>query len=242
LVKLLPDFGPENWTSLSRDQVSGLAAYRGPRRVTSFYYPDKHGILTSMVYDEERREAWTDKWPTYHLAVESTSGRASDPFYMNQALIEHVSTIRVVWLCCADTYCGRPYDSLSTTQPALRKGYPRSSVYQMFGLVRHILFTAIRIVSSTKEDCELRQALKSPWMTEMIYTLHLFSSCSLTGRDLFFDEIALYILLIYTCRKRANASHGKNSSFKSQVINCCNVFVTIYHEQNNGTLSVYSVV
>ena len=30
-----------------------------------------------------------------------------------------------------------------------------------------------------------------------------------------------------TCRKRADASHGKNSSFKSQVINCFNVFVTI---------------
>ena len=115
-----------------------------------------------MVYDEERREAWKGKWPTYHLAVESTSGKASDPFYMNRTLIEHVSTIRVVWLWCADTYCGRPYDSLSTTQPALRKGYPPSSVYQMFGLVRHILFTAIRIVSSTREDCELHQVLKSP--------------------------------------------------------------------------------
>jgi hypothetical protein len=30
-----------------------------------------------------------------------------------------------------------------------------------------------------------------------------------------------------TCRKRADASHGKNSSFKSQVINYINVFVTI---------------
>ena len=30
-----------------------------------------------------------------------------------------------------------------------------------------------------------------------------------------------------TCRKRADASHGKNSSFKSQVIDCFNVFATI---------------
>ena len=30
-----------------------------------------------------------------------------------------------------------------------------------------------------------------------------------------------------TCRKRANASHGKNSSFKSQEINFFNLFVTI---------------
>jgi len=30
-----------------------------------------------------------------------------------------------------------------------------------------------------------------------------------------------------TCRKRADALHGKNSSFKFQVINCFNAFVTI---------------
>jgi hypothetical protein len=30
-----------------------------------------------------------------------------------------------------------------------------------------------------------------------------------------------------TCRKRADALHSKNSSFKSQVMNCFNVFVTI---------------
>ena len=30
-----------------------------------------------------------------------------------------------------------------------------------------------------------------------------------------------------TCRRRADASHGKNLSFKSQVINYINVFVTI---------------
>jgi hypothetical protein len=35
------------------------------------------------------------------------------------------------------------------------------------------------------------------------------------------------ILASTTCRKRADALHGKNSSFKSQVINCFHVFVTI---------------
>jgi len=89
LTKLLPDFGPENWTSLSRDQVPGLKAYSGPRRVARFYYPDSHGILTGLVYNEETKGAWKGKWPTYHIAVESTSGRATEPFHMNQTLIEH---------------------------------------------------------------------------------------------------------------------------------------------------------
>ena len=34
-------------------------------------------------------------------------------------------------------------------------------------------------------------------------------------------------LFLKTCRKRANASHGKNSSFKSQAINFFNLVVTI---------------
>ena len=40
-------------------------------------------------------------------------------------------------------------------------------------------------------------------------------------------ELSYRPIVIITCRKRANASHGKNLSFKSWVINCCNVFVTI---------------
>jgi len=32
---------------------------------------------------------------------------------------------------------------------------------------------------------------------------------------------------IETCRKRADALHGKNLSFKSQAINCFDVFITI---------------
>jgi hypothetical protein len=97
LAKLLPSFGPENWKSLSRGQVPGMPRYSGPQHVASFCYDDSQGILTSMVYDENTKEAWTGRWPTYHIAVQSTSGKASEPFHMNQTLIEHVSTVITVF-------------------------------------------------------------------------------------------------------------------------------------------------
>jgi hypothetical protein len=97
LKNLLPGFGPDNWKSLSRDQVPGLPRYSGPQHVASFCYPDSDGVLTGMVYDEDTKEAWKGKWPTYHIAVQSTSGKASEPFYMNQTLIEHVGTVIAVF-------------------------------------------------------------------------------------------------------------------------------------------------
>ena len=46
----------------------------------------------------------------------------------------------------------------------------------------------------------------------------------------------------YTCRKRADASHSRNSSFKSQVTNCFNVSVTIITSKNMAYLmSVFFV-
>jgi hypothetical protein len=47
------------------------------------------------------------------------------------------------------------------------------------------------------------------------------------------DEVGMHqrkahkvVYLKQTCRKRADASHGKNLSFKSQMINCFDGFVT----------------
>ena len=94
LSKVLPNFGPENWTSRSRGKFPGQKPYTGPC-VTNFNYSDSCGTLTGLLYDEETKEAWKDKWPTYRLDVISTSGKPDEMFHMTRAQIEQVSGISV---------------------------------------------------------------------------------------------------------------------------------------------------
>jgi hypothetical protein len=96
LLKSLPNFGPENWTSESRAKYPGLT-YTADGEA-AFKYSDCNGAMTSLLYDEETKEAWNGSWPTYYLDVKSTSGRPGEPFWMTPDQAELVSAIGAYWL------------------------------------------------------------------------------------------------------------------------------------------------
>lgn len=81
LVRDLPDFGPENWTSELRGLADGFQPYQG-YAVADFVYHDTQGALTALWCGTTRNE-WTGKWPIYHIEVKSTSGDVVDPFHMS---------------------------------------------------------------------------------------------------------------------------------------------------------------
>ena len=88
---MLPDFGPDNWTSELRSEIPGFNTYP-PGSFGDFTYDDSKGALTELIYGAERKKAWNGLWPTYHLEVKaSLSGRAREPFHVSARQLEIVS-------------------------------------------------------------------------------------------------------------------------------------------------------
>lgn len=90
-MKLLPGFGPDNWTSELRQWVQGFTPYTG-ESVADITYHDYEGALTAIFYNEDQKEEWMDQWPTYYLEVKTTSRGLHEAFHMSRA---QVDTVRI---------------------------------------------------------------------------------------------------------------------------------------------------
>lgn len=78
----LPGFTEENWTSELRGKVKGTGSFDGVA-LADFTYRDEQGMLTGIVFGEDKQRAWAEAWPTYHLEVKSTSGGQGNVFHMS---------------------------------------------------------------------------------------------------------------------------------------------------------------
>ena len=86
LVRMLDDFGPNNWTSELRHCIPGFAPFRGNANVfADFTYDDTLGQLTRKWFGPEKASLWTGRWPRYHIEVKSTRGEEEEPFHMSRA-------------------------------------------------------------------------------------------------------------------------------------------------------------
>ncbi|KAI9435206.1 hypothetical protein F5148DRAFT_989928 [Russula earlei] len=83
LVRMLEDFGPENWTSELRNFIPGFAPFRGHAHA-DFTYLDSRGQLTRLWFGSEKAAAWQGRWPKYHIEVKSTRGEEDEPFHMSR--------------------------------------------------------------------------------------------------------------------------------------------------------------
>ena len=92
LVRLLDDFGPDNWTSELRSAIPGFTPFRG-RSYADFTYLDRRGQLTRAWFGAERATAWHGRWPRYHIEVKSTRGEENEPFHMS---VPQMATVRVL--------------------------------------------------------------------------------------------------------------------------------------------------
>jgi hypothetical protein len=84
LVRMLVDFGPNNWTSELRHCIPGFAPFRGTAHA-DFTYDDTRGQLTREWFGPEKAAAWLGRWPRYHIEVKSTRGEENEPFHMSRA-------------------------------------------------------------------------------------------------------------------------------------------------------------
>jgi len=92
LIRLLDDFGPDNWTSELRTSVPGFTPFRG-RAYADFTYLDRQGQLTRAWFGAEKATAWHGRWPRYHIEVKSTRREEIEPFHMSR---NQMSTVRVL--------------------------------------------------------------------------------------------------------------------------------------------------
>ncbi|KAF8267008.1 hypothetical protein EI94DRAFT_1731509 [Lactarius quietus] len=83
LIRMLDDFGPNNWTSELRHCVPGFAPFRG-QSYADFTYDDTRGQLTRVWLGPEKAAAWLGRWPRYHIEVKSTRGEENEPFHMSR--------------------------------------------------------------------------------------------------------------------------------------------------------------
>ena len=83
LIRMLADFGPNNWTSELRHCVAGFAPFCGSA-CADFTYEDTRGQLTREWFGPEKATAWHDRWPRYHIEVKSTRGEEIEPFHMSR--------------------------------------------------------------------------------------------------------------------------------------------------------------
>ena len=84
LMRMLDDFGPNNWTSELRHWVPGFAPFRGSA-YADFTYDDTRGQLTREWFGLEKANLWMGCWPRYHIEVKSTRGDEEGPFHMSRA-------------------------------------------------------------------------------------------------------------------------------------------------------------
>jgi hypothetical protein len=92
LIRMLDDFGPDNWTSELRTFIPGFTPFRG-RAHADFTYLDRQGQLTRRWFGAEKATAWHGRWPRYHIEVKSTRGEENEPFHMSG---KQMSTVRVL--------------------------------------------------------------------------------------------------------------------------------------------------
>ena len=92
LIRLLYDFGPDNWTSELRHSIPGFTPFRG-RAHADFTYLDRQGQLTRAWFGAEMATAMNGHWPRYHIEVKSTRGEENEPFHMSR---DQMSTVRVL--------------------------------------------------------------------------------------------------------------------------------------------------
>jgi hypothetical protein len=92
LLRLLDDFGPDNWTSELRHFVPGFTPFRG-KALADFTYLDREGQLTRAWFGAEKATAWHGRMPKYHIEVKSTRGEENEPFHMSSY---QMSTVRVL--------------------------------------------------------------------------------------------------------------------------------------------------
>lgn len=97
-----PDFTEDNWTSELRGLVPGFSPYLGPS-LSDFRYEDTSGILTNLWFGTKQKRAWkSDRWPTFHLEVKTTSGSVNEPFHMSSAQLQSVGDVSLAD-CAVDT-------------------------------------------------------------------------------------------------------------------------------------------
>jgi hypothetical protein len=92
LIRMLGDFGPDNWTSELRTSIPGFTPFRG-RACADFTYLDRQGQLTRRWFGAEKATEWHGRWPRYHIEVKSTRGEENEPFHMSG---KQMSTVRVL--------------------------------------------------------------------------------------------------------------------------------------------------
>ncbi|KAI9443898.1 hypothetical protein H4582DRAFT_2071449 [Lactarius indigo] len=83
LIRMLDDFGPNNWTSELRHFIPGFAPFHGMAHA-DFTYDDTRGQLTREWFGPEKAAAWHSRWPRYHIEVKSTRGEENEPFHMSR--------------------------------------------------------------------------------------------------------------------------------------------------------------
>src|SRR5260370_41615175 len=81
LIRLLDDFGPDNWTIELREFVPGFTPYRD-QGCADFTYLDRQGQLTRAWFGAEKATAWHGRWPRYDIEVKATSVEENEPFHM----------------------------------------------------------------------------------------------------------------------------------------------------------------
>ncbi|KAH9046334.1 hypothetical protein EDB83DRAFT_2227590 [Lactarius deliciosus] len=83
LIRMLDDFGPNNWTSELRHYIPGFAPFHGTA-FADFTYDDTRGQLTREWFGPEKAAAWHSRWPRYHIEVKATRGEENEPFHMSR--------------------------------------------------------------------------------------------------------------------------------------------------------------
>lgn len=71
--------------------MPGFMPYTGDS-IADFVYLDIKGALTGLLYGQDQRDAWKDRWPKFYLEVKSTSRAQRDIFHMSRNQVETVST------------------------------------------------------------------------------------------------------------------------------------------------------
>jgi len=95
LIRMLDDFGPNNWTSELRHYIPGFAPFHG-MAYADFTYDDTRGQLTREWFGPEKAAAWQGRWPRYHIEVKSTRGEENEPFHMSRVQMITVRPVRSV--------------------------------------------------------------------------------------------------------------------------------------------------
>jgi hypothetical protein len=119
LMRMLDDFGPNNWTSELRHCVPGFAPFRGTTTAyADFTYDDTRGQLTREWFGPEKATLWHGRWPRYHIEVKSTRGEESEPFHMSRVQMLTASRFSERAIIGTDIYVVVRVSRIGQTDPA----------------------------------------------------------------------------------------------------------------------------